>query len=42
MMSSFPADHREELILRCAGKVAMRPMRQATDLQLTQERSRVG
>ena len=34
MMSSFLADHREELIQRCAGKVAMRPKRLATDLQL--------
>jgi hypothetical protein len=34
MMSGFLAVHRDELIARCAAKVAMRPMRQATDLQL--------
>jgi hypothetical protein len=34
MMSGFLALHHEELIARCAAKVAMRPMRQATDRQL--------
>jgi hypothetical protein len=34
MMSSFLAKHRDELIRRCAAKVATRPMRQATPLQL--------
>jgi hypothetical protein len=34
MMSSFLATHRDELIRRCAAKVAKRPMRQATELQL--------
>lgn len=34
MMSSFLAAHREELIRRCAHKVAERPMRRATDAQL--------
>lgn len=34
MMSDFLAEHREELISRCAAKVATRPMRQATELQL--------
>lgn len=35
MMSSFLAAHREDLIRRCTGKVAQRPMRQATELQLS-------
>jgi hypothetical protein len=34
MMSSFLATHREELIRRCAQKVAERPKRQATEVQL--------
>lgn len=34
MMSNFLAAHRDELIERCARKVAERPMRQATALQL--------
>lgn len=34
MLSGFLAVHREELIARCAAKVAMRPLRQATELQL--------
>jgi hypothetical protein len=35
MMSRFLLDHREELIERCRAKVARRPMRQPTALQLT-------
>jgi hypothetical protein len=35
MMSSFLHRHREELIRRCMVKVGQRPMRQATDLQLS-------
>jgi hypothetical protein len=35
MMSSFLLRHREELIRRCTAKVAQRPMRQATPLQLS-------
>ena len=34
MMSSFLHQHREELIRRCADKVAKRPRRQATEMQL--------
>ena len=34
MMSEFLAQHREELIQRCIGKVAKRPSRLATTLQL--------
>ncbi|MEJ8835938.1 hypothetical protein [Ramlibacter sp. AN1133] len=34
MMSNFLASHREELIRRCTAKVAMRPLRAATELQL--------
>ena len=34
MMSEFLAAHRDQLIARCTGKVAMRPLRQATQLQL--------
>jgi hypothetical protein len=34
MMSDFLASHGDELIRRCAGKVAMRPLRAATELQL--------
>ena len=34
MMSSFLATHRDELIRMCAAKVARRPMRSATQLQL--------
>lgn len=34
MMSEFLARHREELIARCAAKVARRPLRQATASQL--------
>lgn len=35
MMSKFIADNHEELIRRCAGKVAERPRRQATPVQLS-------
>lgn len=35
MMSTFLAQNREELIHRCAAKVAMRPHRQATEAQLS-------
>jgi hypothetical protein len=35
MMSSFILKNREELIRRCTAKVAMRPQRQATELQLS-------
>jgi hypothetical protein len=34
MMSRFLADHRDDLIRRCAAKVAKRPLRQATERQL--------
>src|SRR6478735_3468295 len=34
MMSRFLADRRDDLIRRCAAKVAMRPRRQATEAQL--------
>ena len=34
MMSSFLADHRDDLIRRCAAKVAKRPLRPATEAQL--------
>lgn len=34
MMSRFLADHRPELIARCTARVALRPHRHATELQL--------
>ena len=34
MMSGFLANNRDDLIRRCAAKVAMRPLRQPTELQL--------
>jgi len=36
MLSDFLQTHREELIRRCNAKVAKRPMRQATALQLSE------
>lgn len=36
MLSDFLKTHREELIRRCNAKVAKRPMRQATALQLSE------